>query len=446
MALKDFISNRSGNVIPLFALAIIPVFGLIGVAIDYSRANAARSHLQAALDATALMLSKDAIKLSSTALQQRALEYFNANFQDATAYGVNVTSVLTNPAKGNYTVAVSGTGKVNTTFASLLGTNVLDIAANSEVSWGFKRIELAMALDNTGSMADKNKMVELKKAAKGLIDTLAKAAQKKDDVRIAIIPFATDVNVGPGNSGATWLNWSGSTWKDLSGNCENASGAEAPAYTSKTDCEAAGKVWVAVKKKNWNGCVADRDQDYDVTDDAPSSKATKFPPHQAANCPVSLLPLSDVTTNWSSADLNSFSPTSVLGQKIDSMQPAGNTNVTIGAVWGWHALTGNDPLPEGSAPAPDLDKVLILLTDGTNTQNRFTSNAANIDARTKKVCDNIKAANIKVYTVRVIDGNAGLLQGCASKADMYYDVQNASALNAVFNTIATNLANLRVSK
>jgi hypothetical protein len=127
------------------------------------------------------------------------------------------------------------------------------------------------------------------------------------------------------------------------------------------------------------------------------------------------------------------------------MQPAGNTNVTIGAVWGW-ALTGNDPLPEGSAPAPDLDKVLILLTDGTNTQNRFTSNAANIDARTKKVCHNIKAANIKVYTVRVIDGNAGLLQGCASKADMYFDVQNASALNAVFNTIATNLANLRVSK
>ena len=45
-----------------------------------------------------------------------------------------------------------------------------------------------------------------------------------------------------------------------------------------------------------------------------------------------------------------------------------------------------------------------------------------IDARTQKACDNIKAANIKLYTVRVIDGNASLLKGCATKPTMYYDV------------------------
>jgi hypothetical protein len=103
-------------------------------------------------------------------------------------------------------------------------------------------------------------------------------------------------------------------------------------------------------------------------------------------------------------------------------------------------------LPSAAEPTPDLDKVLILLTDGTNTQNRWTGNSSDIDARTKAVCANIKSANIKIYTVRVIDGNADLLQNCATKSDMYYDVQNASALNAVFSTIATNLANLRLSK
>jgi hypothetical protein len=131
------------------------------------------------------------------------------------------------------------------------------------------------------------------------------------------------------------------------------------------------------------------------------------------------------------------------------MTPNGNTNVTIGAVWGWHALTKTDPLTEASDPAPDLDKVLILLTDGDNTQNRFSSSQSAIDARTTKVCNNIKAAattNIKIYTVRVIDGNASLLQNCASRPDMYYDVQNSSQLNTVFTTIAQNLANLRISK
>jgi hypothetical protein len=58
----------------------------------------------------------------------------------------------------------------------------------------------------------------------------------------------------------------------------------------------------------------------------------------------------------------------------------------------------------------------------------------------------VKAANIKLYTVRVIDGNATLLQQCATKSDMYYDVDNAAQLSAVFSTIAKNLANLRLAK
>jgi hypothetical protein len=53
---------------------------------------------------------------------------------------------------------------------------------------------------------------------------------------------------------------------------------------------------------------------------------------------------------------------------------------------------------------------------------------------------------MKVYTVRVINGNAALLKDCATKADMYYDVQNASQLNAVFKKIGDDLATLRISK
>jgi hypothetical protein len=62
------------------------------------------------------------------------------------------------------------------------------------------------------------------------------------------------------------------------------------------------------------------------------------------------------------------------------------------------------------------------------------------------VCDNIKGTTMKVYTVRVINGNAALLKDCATKADMYYDVQNASQLNAVFKKIGDDLATLRISK
>jgi hypothetical protein len=95
---------------------------------------------------------------------------------------------------------------------------------------------------------------------------------------------------------------------------------------------------------------------------------------------------------------------------------------------------------------PDVDKVIILLTDGLNTANRFTTNAAQIDARTAAVCDNIKQEKIKMFTVRVIEGNAALLQGCASAANMFYDVTVASQLKDVFASIAASLSGARLSK
>ena len=39
-----------------------------------------------------------------------------------------------------------------------------------------------------------------------------------------------------------------------------------------------------------------------------------------------------------------------LNDKIDAMTPAGNTNTTIGLVWGWHSLTSNLPLTQGPRP------------------------------------------------------------------------------------------------
>jgi hypothetical protein len=127
------------------------------------------------------------------------------------------------------------------------------------------------------------------------------------------------------------------------------------------------------------------------------------------------------------------------------MTPTGNTNVTIGMSLAWQTLSPVVPF-NAASPAPDLEKVIILLTDGDNTQNRWTSTASVIDARTQKACENAKADNIRIYTVRVIAGNASLLRNCATKPEMYYEVSQASQLDSVFSSIAQKLANLRISK
>ena len=56
--LRGFRKAEGGQVLMTFALATIPMIGFIGAAIDYSRGNSAKAAIQAAADATALMLSR----------------------------------------------------------------------------------------------------------------------------------------------------------------------------------------------------------------------------------------------------------------------------------------------------------------------------------------------------------------------------------------------------
>jgi hypothetical protein len=87
----------------------------------------------------------------------------------------------------------------------------------------------------------------------------------------------------------------------------------------------------------------------------------------------------------------------------------------------------------------------VFLTDGQNTQNRWTTNTADIDARTKVVCDNIRAAKVNVYTIRIKEGNEALLKSCATTPGMYYDVPAVSEMMKVFKDIAGNISRLRIA-
>jgi hypothetical protein len=127
------------------------------------------------------------------------------------------------------------------------------------------------------------------------------------------------------------------------------------------------------------------------------------------------------------------------------MTPSGTTNQPIGLVWGFHALTAGDPVGGGAVPA-NAQPVIILLTDGMNTQNRWTTSQASIDAREQLVCANIKAAGIMVYTVLVMSGNSSVLQSCASDPKKYFALTTAGQMVTTFESIGTSLSQLRLSR
>jgi Flp pilus assembly protein TadG len=438
-AATRFVAADEGNIAVIFAIALLPIIGFIGAAVDYTRANAARSSMQAAMDSTALMLSKNLTEgnISASEIDTKAGIYFAAlyNNKDATVPTVHGTYTAKD-ASGASTVVVTGSGYIKSDFMKVAGFPQLNFDGSSTATWGTVRMRVAMALDNTGSMADDGKMPAMQSAAKALIDQLSALAKNPGDMYVSIIPFAKDVNVGAINYNQSWIDftdWDNDPANDSFGTCSK------PNRTTKSSCEAHNKTWTP-DHSMWNGCVWDRDQDYDTKNTAPTAgnAPTLFPAEQWSACPVQLMPLS---YDWTT-----------LKNLITSMTPNGNTNQAIGMAWAWQSLAQTAPL---NAPAKDPNytykDAIILLSDGLNTQDRWYGNAAQIDARQKILCDNAKAAGVTVYTVQVntsspADPTSAVLAYCASDPSNFYTVTSATQTAAVFTSIGSSLTKLRVSK
>lgn len=404
--LRRFQRDESGNFAMLFGLSIVPLLGLTGAAVDYSRASKARAELSAAIDSAALMAARDASKLTDAELTTRINNWIKNNLSPETAARFGTASIAID--RVNRTVNIGGNIDVDTSIARVIGQNSIAVRSANQSSWGTKKIELALALDNTGSMAG-TKLSALKTATRDLLKIMQDAVTEPDQVKVSMIPFHTQVRVPTSYKDANWLRW------------------DVPKKGSS-------KPVVYPQKSTWDGCISDRNDPYDASDALviDTNVATKYP---AAFCQYSLATSIPLTNNWTA-----------LNAAVDTMIASGNTNVTMGVAWGWASLSDTVPLAEGKAAnTPRLTKYMIVLTDGDNTENRFTGDGNTIDGRTALACTNAKAAGIQIYTIRVINGDANLLRNCASSPSMYYDVQNASQLSPVFKKIAAEIASVRLT-
>lgn len=547
--LSSFRAAGDGNVAVTFAIAVIPLLGFVGAAVDYSRANSIKSSLQAALDSTALMLSRDAATLSSNDLQTKATDYFNAMFTRGEVRNIKVTASYT--AEGGSNVVVGASADMPTEIMSFMGYNSISISGTSTAKWGSNRLRVALALDTTGSMNSAGKITALKTATKSLLTQLQSAASTDGDVYVSIVPFSRNVNVDSNNYSASWIDWTEwdsapsymatwlsnsnnlTTWeqtgpgdpcpfssyatgfsctrsptngasttstvpssgtysgyicpgrdtgsKDVTKNglyyngCYNsvpatrtiASGWGASCGTA-VNCTCSGwyssrvctqsyyeHAWVKNAHSTWNGCITDRGSsttpgttagnDQKATAPTTSDTTTLFPARQDSYCPTEAMGLS---YNWSS-----------MTSMVDGLTPNGSTNQPIGLVTGWHSLVGIGPF---TVPAKDsnytYNEVIILLSDGLNTQDRWYGNGSSTstsvdnrmyDSGGNGTCSNIKAAGITIYTIQVNTGGdptSALLRNCASSSDKFFLLTSANQIITAFTQIGTNLTQLRVAK
>lgn len=495
-----FVRAGSGNVAIMFALAMLPIVIGGGAAVDYSRAFVVQQRLTAALDAAALAVGASP-RTDEDALREIAQGYFDANYP---ADEIGVPGALKLELTDN-TVAMSASAKLPTTIMNIAGIGNIDVGSNVQVTKERTGLELALVLDNTGSMRSRGKIDALKEASRELVDVLFGEESASDLLKFALVPFSSSVNVG--------TRYRNSGWIDVDGRSQ-FHGAQFRQGSRGSPIKNVFGAYDDILNKRWNGCVEARPAPYDTRDIPPDESVADslWVPYFAPDEPDNLIAINRYYANSYTFDRLGSGQTDVdkrqrhrpkykfsfafgdgphfncanqpilpltrrkstILDAIDDMNAAGSTVIPIGLAWGWRTLSPGEPFTEGARYQDDsVKKVLILLTDGNNDIGKLNNHNRSfysgygyvgqkrlgtrdpdrahkeLDRRTAILCENVKRAGVLVYAISFQVSSTSthnLMRNCATTPQRYFDSPTNGKLRETFREIAGQLGNLRISR
>ena len=245
--------NERGNVAIVVALSALPLSVAAVGAVDVTRDFSARAQIQDGLDAAVLAAGR-ASGNDANLLQTTGQRVLSQNLALTNSFQL---------ASSNFAFGTNGlvTGTASVTVTPLLVGGPHTITASSQVQRNQDRLEVALVLDNTGSMAG-TKLSTLKTDAAQLIDTLVASAQASTDptpLKISLVPFSNTVRVQGTTSlsGYSATSHSGGgipTWLDPQAKSRSLSGRQDIFSTANTD--RFGKLQAI--SQSWAGCVETR--------------------------------------------------------------------------------------------------------------------------------------------------------------------------------------------
>jgi hypothetical protein len=398
-SLRDFARDAGGTIAIITALSFIPLLGFMGLAVDGAMLENKRSKLQSVVDAATLAAVR---RLQTTGSSGEATVAFNELFKDDAKKLIAAKAKITKIDPDNISILAEGEVPHAPFLMGVFGFGQTNIKVDSSGSAGaFEDLEISMMLDLSSSMTGR-RFSELKIASREFVDILKPNNSTSDDVKIALAPFASGVNVGP--------------------------------YIARTRDPAAAPTS--------NSCVPVRLGQQALTD-APPGPAAFFAP---------FVPESD----WpclSSQILPLEANANTIQTRLANLQLSQGTEGEIGTAWSWYLLSPKwaSIWPTASAPTPYNDgktkKVVVLMTDGENFTRYFPQDE-DADAHALALCDQIKANGITIYSVGVdVAENRAymLLKACASDETKYLAASGAGGIIQAYRNIALELATVHLT-
>lgn len=161
--LRRLLADTGGNFAITTLLMLVPLIGVVGLAIDVSQMVTGKEMLQYDVDATAMMAASEmddgnisaAIGVATTSLQARDAE--------SDAYQLDKVDFAAIDSNG---LSIDASASVEPIFVQLLGVDRVSFTAHSIVSTSDEHYELSVVIDKTSSMllaaseADQQRMSE----------------------------------------------------------------------------------------------------------------------------------------------------------------------------------------------------------------------------------------------------------------------------------------------
>ena len=399
----------------IFGIVFAVLLFSIGLGIDYTRAVTEKLEEQAALDA-AILAAAHQLGKSDEATKGEAVAraFFQENLKASST--ATIKDIQFDAANGK--VDASAGMSLATHILKVFGFEQIDIGVSASVAKGDGTVEVAMVLDNSGSMSG-SYIDDLKVAAQSLSDLVLDSNDiTADKVQIGLIPFAASVNVGSANASATWID----------------TGAQSSIHSENFDQVKSRFDLFSELGQSWAGCVEARPFPYDIDDTAPNSGASDtlfvpmFAPDEPDNVNASEAGYSNYSNNYIS-DFGGDCPTptytcrrrnsktgectrwkvdpisvtdaqartckyngasitggsgpnymctttpiqpltaneTTISDAITALGAGGYTNIAEGVAWGWRVLSPGEPYTKGREYTDEKNKkFLIVMTDGQN--------------------------------------------------------------------------------
>lgn len=356
---------------------------------DGTRLVMVKSRMKTAVDAAALLAARD-IAVSGSATN--ATNLFWANFGRSTPtstrgyLSTNITKVNVTNVSSNV-VAVEADGLLPTTFAQVLGIANIPVVSTAQATRAATGLEVALVLDNTGSMAGWP-IQSVINSATDLVNILyGNGTQDTEpNLWVSVVPFTAEVNIG--NSHTAWLkpgsnvtgNYMNTTWSGcvmarydtldpvsgLTNDFTDLVPADAP-FTPFLYPSTYNTYTVNDKGKpghfgdnDWTPSTITETQQQTLTNNAvgPNLGCSQT----SSGTPLPILPLT----------ASRATVLSEINQMVANYR--GGTFINLGLQAGWWTLSpkwrgsagwGNAKLPL-DYNTPYMKKILVLMTDGNN--------------------------------------------------------------------------------